>query len=224
MHLRHPHSRLLAFASATLVSIAAHSHPTSTRLDFSGSMIGNPGTFNGAPNVFDLFHGSLITGSFLFDVNALPMNPGNPDAVLYANTIDAFTFLAEAKDSSSFGYTYVNIASAYGVVQFYVNAVQGGFSDVFTSNFYAAPGSFSPTALDFADLGGGIPAWGEWAFQRYDFASNQTVQYRGAITAFKFTSVGAAPMPASQVPIPATWMLMVLGGAAFVASRRVVRG
>lgn len=224
MHLQRRLFLLLTCVSAVALSPAANCQPT-TRLDFSGSVFGGAGSFNNAPNIFNLFHNSPVTGSLLFDVDVPPTNPGDPNVALYVNTISAFTFLTEAESATTFGYTSVTIVAKYGIVQFYVNSIHGGFSDVFSSSFYAAPGSFTTSSLDFADLGGRIPAWGTWEFQRHEFASRQTVQYRGTITSQNFTSLlDATPIPPSEVPIAAPWLLLVVGGSAFAASRRLARG
>jgi hypothetical protein len=186
-----------------------------TTLDFNGTVYGGPALFNNAPNVFNLSQNSPVSGRLTFSTNASPVNPGDSNATMYTNTVSRFEFLKEVESSPSIGYTYVNIAPTYGYVQFYVNVIHDGVSDVFTSNFYAAPGSFQLSSFEFADLGQSLPASGEWLFQRYDFSTNQTVQYSGPLTSFEFNR------PANVIPEPAGYQLLLLGAVilAFLKSR-----
>lgn len=204
MKLRSRSCAALAFASTCAFSPAAYSVPLTT-LQFNGTVFGNPALLNNSPNVLNLSQNSLVSGTITFDTDTVPFNPGDPKSTMYTNTVSRFTFMNEAASASSIDYTYVNIAPAYGYVQFYANVLHDGFSDVFTSNFYTAPNAFQLSSFDFLDLGNSISAYGEWMYQRYDFSTRQVAHYSGPITSFVFDRVDHA------VPEPAGYNLLLIG-------------
>lgn len=184
-----------------------------TTLNFNGTEYAGATMFNNAPNVFNLFHNSPVSGSLAFNTDSPPVNPSDPNTAMYTNTVSGFTFLNEMGSASIFNYTYVNIAPAYGYLQFYVNTIHDGLSDVFTLNFYATPGSFQLGAFNFANVGNSIPAWGEWYFHRHDFAANQTVIYGGSVTSYEFRQ------PSNTIPEPAGYQLLLSGAILLAFSR-----
>jgi hypothetical protein len=212
MNLRSRFFAALALASACVFSPAAYSLPL-TNLQFTGAVFGNPVLLNNAPNVFNLFQNSPATGKMTFSTDTVPINPGDPNDTMYVNTVSGFTFMTDVESAPSIGYTYINIAPTYGYVQFYANVVHDVFSDIFTSNFYIAPGGFELSSFDFLDLGHSLPASGDWLFQRYDFSTQQLTRYSGPIKSFEFSR------PVHIVPEPAGYQLLLLGAFVLAVSK-----
>ena len=191
------------------------------QITFSGTQSSDPFLFRGGVNEFGIVANQGVNGSFLFDTLSVADNyPLDNLRAQYANSVIGYQFQSAYGSNSQIGYSYTSLDSNANTVNFYVNSIHDGVSDVFSLLLVTTPSLMKSDQFDLSKLlPSNVPGIGtiygasEWEFQSYNMASGSLYRYGGRVNSFSIASMSEV----SLVPEPETYTMLLAGLGLMVA-------
>ena len=163
---------------------------------------------NGATDSLGFVVGGVVSGTFVFDQNAIDQDT-DPERAFYPFSVSTMTFAGFTSDRSELNYSYFLIDARSDTIGSYLNTVTNNVSDLYGFGLLSTTGSdvIPSTEMDLRTLDLGY-------FDRWDnslFYFHRNYLLPGAPTpqvhiVAEFTSLSVTP-----VPEPASLLLMSSG-------------
>lgn len=185
---------------SVLIMGSAQANPIT--INFTGVQFSNPQPFGDAPNLLGISENQSVSGSFTVDIEGKAQINGtadNPNSAQYGNSVTAFSFNSISGNMSAIDYSYYFVDAENRNIQFYINDLYNGNSDVFELTLDIKPNVIIDDQFDLAMLKEtDIAGFGNistnsrwlWATTYNVFLSNRsTILYGGYLSSVSITPV-----------------------------------